>query len=654
MQFHCLGNAADIDEMFLPGSSLSRLLIAVGPVAAALVFAALAPGAAGRAARGLERVLWRSARSRALAPLIAALVSLILSVAPILVSGQMPQPAMHDEFSYLLAADTYAHGRLTNPPLPWPVAVHLETFHVIQRPTYMSKYMPGQGMALALGQVMTGKPIVGVWISLAFACGAVAWMLLAWVPPRWAMMGGIMAACLPTVVAWGHDYWGGAVAMAGGALVLGAFRRIVRGPTLAMSVTMGLGIALLAVSRPYEGALLAAVCGVGLIVWILQLKSVPKLAASAAKSGGEPRMDTNEHEWEKRHSVGAGSPRALGMFRNSEFGIRNSSPNHPKAIAIVLIPLAISMACLACFLGYYNWRVTGSATRMPYAVHEQQYGATPLFLFQRPKPMPVYRHKELREFQEYVLQHNYYEERAHYGAEAKRRVIALLTSFIQPRAVIFPLLFLPLVLRRDRWMLTAIVAGALVTAATFLSTWLFMHYLAPVFCIIALLIVQGMRQMRQARLGRYNVGRLAVLAVFLSCAWPAGKAFAKYAKHKDEGLADRRAQGLAALQTQPGKQLVFVHYDYTGGFEWVYNEADVDNAKVVWARQMTPRQDQELIGYFKDRNTWIINGNEAHPQLRPYAPMVRVPPRAAELGAQHGVGKEKRVSSPVNGAKPAQ
>jgi hypothetical protein len=52
--------------------------------------------------------------------------------------------------------------------------------------------------------------------------------------------------------------------------------------------------------------------------------------------------------------------------------------------------------------------------------------------------------------------------------------------------------------------------------------------------------------------------------------------------------------------------------------EWVYNEADIDHAKVIFARDMGPAQNKELVDYFHDRHAWLVEADETPVRLSPY------------------------------------
>jgi hypothetical protein len=69
----------------------------------------------------------------------------------------------------------------------------------------------------------------------------------------------------------------------------------------------------------------------------------------------------------------------------------------------------------------------------------------------------------------------------------------------------------------------------------------------------------------------------------------------------------------------PGRHLVLVRYDRThdSRHEWVYNEADIDGSKVVWARSMGTDSDRRLLEYFRSRRVWLLQADERPPRLMP-------------------------------------
>ena len=157
-----------------------------------------------------------------------------------------PSPNIHDEFNYLLASDTFAHGRLTNPTPP--VWHHFEQFYVVMQPPFALKYGVAQPLFMAMGQRLAIFKSPGRHIA-EYGAGRSQFVLDA---PSLSTRG--MGLARRTAGGGSHQlvqlfrqcHWGGSVAILGGRPLLGAAARLGRRSRARDGLLMALGLLLLA------------------------------------------------------------------------------------------------------------------------------------------------------------------------------------------------------------------------------------------------------------------------------------------------------------------------------------------------------------------------------------------------------------------------
>jgi hypothetical protein len=512
-----------------------------------------------RFVRGLSAVARRKTLSWVgLGVLVLVVRAALLPVWPI------PRPSVYDEFSYLLQADTFAHGRLANPAHPlWRF---FESTYILQQPTYASRFPPAQGLVMALGQVLFGHPWFGVWMSAGLLAAALCWALQGWLPPGWALFGAFIGLDLCLFSYWMNSYWGGAVTAIGGALVIGAWIRITRAKRWRYAWLFGIGAVIVVLARPFEGSLLV----------------VPALIA-------------------------------LGMANRT---VR------------VWLPIVLTGVAGASWLAYDNYRVTGHPLRLPYREYYEQYEIVPPFSFMPISTTPrTFRHFDLesrvRETYERVRSWHLLIDRPLDWLTLLRFYYGNLI-WLLPLVGFMPFLWRS---RRTRFAATLVAAiGAASVIEVWWYAHYAAPFTAALL-ILAVQSMRYLRQWNYhgREVGRFLVSAMPVAVLVVMVASEAqGIATHRTPDQIQAKDAPKESVEHELRQKQPGHHVIFVRYTglHSPHQEWIYNPADIDAAPVIWALDLGEIENKRLLRYYAGRSFWLLKPNESKPDesmsLSPY------------------------------------
>jgi hypothetical protein len=486
----------------------------------------------------------------------------------------IPTPDIYDEFSQLLVADTLLHGRLANPP--HPLHEFFETFFVLQQPTYSSMYPLGQGIVLAFGRLLSGIPWTGVLLATGSFCAACYWMLRGWVSPGWALLGGLFAVAeFGPLCQWTNSYWGGgSVAAAAGCIVFGALPRIREYLRPRDCFLLGVGFGVHVLTRQFESVFLLLS-----IVWFFTGKV--------------------------RNVLRVGGYAALPLI--------------PVAMVILLQNRAVT----------HNWLM------LPEQLHRYQYGI-PITLTVESLPAPhiPLTPQQATDYRAESLQHGSGRDTlTAFLLRLEYRVRYYRFFFLPPLYVSLIAFCCALRERRLWWIATTLAIFAL---GTNLFPYLLVHYLAGVAGLFVLISVLGIQKIGELRVRGTSVGReIAQVLIVLSLAeffgWYCLHLFEKPELYSilqyetwdainHENQPKRRTAVKEQLAEVRGKLLVFVRYSPRHVYqdEWVWNEADIDAARVVYARDLGADENQKLIHYYPHRKVLVLEPDGLAPVLTVY------------------------------------
>jgi len=427
-----------------------------------------------------------------------------------------------------------------------------EAVFILQTPSYSSIYPLGQGITLAFGQLLFHQPWIGVLITAGALSAGCYWMLRAWVPPVWALVGGLIAAIqFGPLSPWMNTYWGGAVSALAGCLIFGAIPR--RGRSAA--IPLGFGLSLQLLTRPFEFVLLLPV----ILLFRIPRRSLTIAALLLIPAAGITLLQNKQvtGKWLEL-------PYQLSRY---QYGIPATFTIQPNAVPHQ--PLSVEQQV------DYDAQVavhgTGTDTLATYLhrllVRVRFYG----FFF----PPPLY-----LILPAFLLS---LRERRFLLVAMALTVLWVGDAFypyFYPHYVAVATCLFVLISIESLRRLSRLRIGAELT--TLLLT-LCLAYFVFWYAIYA----TGGAAGDQDTWNQINTadpeGRIAINET---------------------------------LQRSPGEQLVFVHYSpQHGAHEWIHNSADIDHSRVIWAIDLGDTEDAALRRYYPTRHAWMLEADTRPPKL---------------------------------------
>ena len=300
-----------------------------------------------------------------------------------------------------------------------------------------------------------------------------------------------------------------------------------------------------------------------------------------------------------------------------------------------VVPMLVICAAVS-WLGYYDYRTFGNPLTLPYTINRQTYAIAPYYIWQQPRPEPTYRHAAMHDFYKITEFPMYPRVHSLTGYLPWTVVKAAFNVLFFAGLSLLPPLFMARRVFLDRRVRFLVVCLLVLAGGTAIEIYLIPYYLAPFSAAFYAIGLQMMRHLRVWKMGRSAVGLAMVRLTIAACVAMAGVRVLAEPLHLEppewdpgnwnlvwfgpQHFGTERAQIKAQLEQLPGGQLAIIRYgpDHNPLNEWVYNGADIDGSKVVWAREMDAADNLELMHYYEDRKVWLVEPDAIPARISPY------------------------------------